>query len=645
MRHLVRLALSLPPHIAVAKAMRFAGRLIDRHVQGAVRARCCSYPDSPGRLRRALGGLTVSIPDDHGEAGRLLGHRFDLLGSGPVLVAHGERFQGFGSHRYGPAAPLPTDWRSAMVGELPPGNRNRARAILDLIETPDYRPIDWHVDFVSGFRWSPTTWGGGIAYGHRPGVDIKVPWELARLQHLPRLALLAGAKAQAEFRNQTLDFLGSNPPGWGVNWACAMDVAIRAANLALAWDLFKARGAVFDDAFEAELAAALLAHGRHVRANLEWSEHHRGNHYLADLCGLIFAACYLPADAETEGWRTFAAAELEVEILRQFTPDGANFEASTAYHRLSAEMALWSSALLIGRGMMISGEALARLAGAARFAADATKPSGEMVQIGDNDSGRFVRLEAEERPLETRSLLAAAEGLFDLGWTVPPEYAAITTVIGALVGKQRFPPPLPVLRTLAPQAIESGPCQRLRIEPPDSTALDGLSAIAYPDFGLYLWRNARSFVSVRCGPIGQNGQGGHAHNDQLAVEIEIDGIAWARDPGSFVYTADLAERNRYRSVMAHFAPRHGTEEPARMLAPFRLEDRARAEMLRFGPDFVGRHFGFGPPVHRRVAIEGGAIMIEDWPGEGEITIRSPAELARLWRLDLPFSPGYGIRGR
>jgi hypothetical protein len=186
-----------------------------------------------------------------------------------------------------------------------------------------------------------------------------------------------------------------------------------------------------------------------------------------------------------------------------------------------------------------------------------------------------------------------------------------------------------------------------------SDALTEMQPLAYGDFGLFIWRNGRAFVSVRCGPIGQNGNGGHAHNDQLAVEIEIDGVAWARDPGTFVYTPDLAARNAYRSALAHFVPRHGDAEPARMLAPFKLEDRARAHAVRFdNGEFLGVHHGFGVPVWRRVRLEPGQLVIEDCLGgacigEGTPVVEhvpaDPAALAALWRLELPFSPGYGRR--
>ena len=623
--------------------------------------------------RRLAGPLAIGrFPAAQAETWRR--HVFDLLGSGPVRVAYGEGFSGFGRWRYGPGPALESDWRSALAAQAWPANQARARAILALIDDPAYRPIDWQVDFKSGYRWSARWWGPAVPYGHLPGVDIKVPWELARLQHLPRLALAFASSGEAiwakEARHQILDFLAVNPPGWGVNWACAMDVAIRAANLLLTRELLLAHGWREDDGFAAELSAGLLAHGRFIAARLEWSPRHRGNHYLADLCGLAWVAAFLPRSPETDAWLAFATQELSAEIPRQFLADGANFEASTAYHRLSAEMAAYTAALLVGlpedkRRALAEYDhrrwrhtpALApapcpplpaivfeRLAGAARFAADVTKPSGEMVQIGDNDSGRFFDLDDAPGPLDTSRLIAAIGGLVDLdGSSQTVEAAVVAALAGPDWRRPRFP-----ARTVAVAADDSaqphGTPSRLTVVPPDPAALEGLLAIAYPDFGLYLWKGPRAFVALRCGPIGQNGNGGHAHNDQLAVEIEIDGIAFARDPGSFVYTPDPAARNAYRSVSAHVAPRRGDMEPARLLAPFRLEDRAQARVVRFGDDVLGCHAGFGDPVWRRVAIEGGAVVIEDWPGDGgETIIRRPEDLARTLGLDLPFSPAYGVR--
>lgn len=655
LRHRLHTIRAMSPRVVAAKAAALLARQLKNRLVGALMRNHCTYPPSYGLVPLACRLAPLDVADDDGALRRralsAAAHGFDLLGSGPCRVIH-------------PLAKYP-QWRDMVAAGHHRGNRKRAQRLLDMIDTLGYQPVDWHVDFRSGYRWSSRVWGGAVSYGHRSGVDVKVPWELGRLQHLPQLALAYAVhpdpRLATEFRDQVLDFLGANPPGWGVQWACAMDVAIRAANLVLAWDLFAAHGARFSLDFEEELAAALAAHGRHIAHNLEWAPDHRANHYLADLAGLAFVACALPRGEESDLWLVFAAQQLDAEIRRQFLADGGNFEASTAYHRLSLEMALFAVALILGLdddrkavfrqydaaawgltpkvapGPMawppFAPDMLERLSLALGFAQTVTKPGGDMVQIGDNDSGRFFILDANRSPLDMAHL-----------WSGP----IAAQVLGQL-SKGALPLPPRVARVVLTPAEPSlpGPVSRLLVALPDPDAVRGLEPFALPDFGLYGWRGPRAFVSVRCGRL-HDGRGAHAHNDQLAVEIEVDGTPWVRDPGTFAYTGDLAARNAYRSALAHFVPRRGAAEPAALnLGPFRLEDDARAEMLRFtASDFVGRHHGFGMPVWRRVALGEGVILIEDAPAdrESETVARSPDDLARIWGLTLPFSPGYGLRG-
>ena len=127
------------------------------------------------------------------------------------------------------------------------------------------------------------------------------------MQHLPQLALAAclaaadGEPARVErlaneFRDEVLDFIAAYPPRFGVQWVTSMDVAIRVANWVLAWDLFPRGGAGRSTASSPRsFTRSVIEHGEHLAANLEWSRELRGNHYLADVIGLLFAAAYLPA--------------------------------------------------------------------------------------------------------------------------------------------------------------------------------------------------------------------------------------------------------------------------------------------------------------------------------------------------------------
>lgn len=725
----------VPPHQVAVRALRRLRRAADEARARRRDRRRCTHPlrgvpsgpllryvpaVDPGLLR-PWGGEVAALAALYRE------HRFDLLGSGGVRVAHGMECRGVEGHRYEPGPPVHADAAGAwLAGRVGAANLDHARRVWALVDD-GYAPIDWQLDFKSGYRWDERTWYRDVAFGRLPGVDVKVPWELARMQHLPMLAwahALARAGAEGmepaeayarEFRNQVLDFIAANPPRFGVNWVTAMDVAIRVVSWLVAYDLFRAHGAVFDAPFEAELARSVYAHGAHVAANLEWSAGVRGNHYLADVAGLLFIAAYLPRTGETDAWLAFAAQELAAEVEHQFTPDGAGFEASVCYHRLSAEMVAYGTALLLGlpaqkRAALAEYDARAlrttpplrpgparwfRLSAAgevqvppafvervrrmAEFTAHVTRPDGRVAQVGDNDSGRFLKLrpvhhaltvgEARRRYanldgyralpdgaayldedfLDHRHLCAAIGALFagDGGADGEPLEAAL---VRALAGGT-LPGPPPGTESAAERARVGTEADWTRI----LAALEGdggltrveqrfevgdggaqpLALYAYPGFGLYILRAPGVFLSLRCGDVGVGGLGPHAHNDQLSMELVVDGRDVARDPGTYLYTPLTARRNEYRSVRAHAAPRVDGREPGRLdLDPFRLDAAGRGECLYFGPrGFIGLHRGFGAPVYRVVRVDANTIHVNDY---GTGLSAAPAEPP-------PFSPGYGKR--
>src|SRR5688500_17264862 len=97
-----------------------------------------------------------------GFAADAIAHRFDLLGSGPVQVAYGLEAAGVDGavYRMSPRPPVRDRQRRRMNG-------------LVAGSAVGYEPIDWHIDFKSGYRWPAAQWFSGIQYGHQPGVDVK----------------------------------------------------------------------------------------------------------------------------------------------------------------------------------------------------------------------------------------------------------------------------------------------------------------------------------------------------------------------------------------------------------------------------------------------------------------------------------------
>src|SRR5205085_8175153 len=104
--------------------------------------------------------------------------------------------------------------------------------------------------------------------------DVRAVWELNRLHHLVTLgrayALSNDERYTTGFIHQLTSWCEANPPNFGINWLVAMEAGIRAVNMIAALDLFRASPMLTDVVIELILKM-LLAHGRFIRANLEFS--------------------------------------------------------------------------------------------------------------------------------------------------------------------------------------------------------------------------------------------------------------------------------------------------------------------------------------------------------------------------------------
>jgi hypothetical protein len=588
-----------------------------------------------------------------------LAHRFDLLGSGKVVVRKGVDCPGFHGNRFTRNRPEGTMGR----------NKSASDAIAALIP-PEYIPLDWQLDFRSGYRWQASRWSGRIAHAPCIGADIKVPWELGRMQHLPILAfafMLAKAGSggfrspasyAGEFRNQVLDFIAANPPRFGVHWNCAMEAAIRVANWLVAREFFLSAGASFDPAFERILSESVHEHGAFIMANLEKYGQERNNHYLADLAGLAFVAAYLPSGPDTRRWTRWLVGELPSEISYQFNPEGSNFEGATAYHAFSAEMAAYGMAALSAACKRHSipppktEECFSRFHGMGDFILGIAKPNGEIPQIGDNDSGRFLNLRPVRSDLDKSYAVAAASGIApDLD---PIEPGIEKDLVVRLMGTAS----LPGNRSAAPRISESPKDERsleshfhamgeedseaFEFGIPDGTGFDPRNTIlkAYPEFGIYVIRGSGFYLAVRCGPNGSKGSRGHFHNDQLLVELDIGGMPVISDPGTYIYSALPDVRNRYRSVSAHFVPFSRMEYDGDTLShgAFRLPEGFRSRCIHFGPEgFLGETACRAGVFRRGILIGKRKMSIID-TYRGDQRVPGGGDFARP---GVPYANGYG----
>jgi uncharacterized heparinase superfamily protein len=139
---------------------------------------------------------------------------------------------------------------------------------------------------------------------------------------------------------------------------------------------------------------------------------------------------------------------------------------------------------------------------------------------------------------------------------------------------------------------------------------------AFTDFGLYLYRFDDFTLFFRCGSVGQEGVGAHAHNDQLSFELAVGGRSLIVDPGTYLYSPDHRLRNAYRSTAMHntlvlFGQEQNGWEEGRA-GMFSLRRVCRSEVLSAQPDeWIAEHDGFGKCHRRSVQLLPSGMAVRD----------------------------------
>ena len=482
---------------------------------------------------------------------------------------------------------LGSDWvnrnKKNNQPDVLPIHKSTSTKIAGLI-AKNYQQIDWQKEIIADYDFDIKN--PFDKQKTKNGVDIKHPWELGRLQHLPRLALFAIHSEKKnelikEFKNQSLDFIANNPIGMGVQWACIMDVGIRVSNLLMAYDIFSQIDDenILDDEFKIIFSDTIHLHGQFIFNHLEYKEGLTGNHYLFNLSGLLFASSYLNKTEETIKWLAFSMQEIEKEFFKQFFNDGGNFEGSTTYHCLSAEMMVYSAALMLRNNYNFNAQFKNRINNIADFISSILKPNGEVPQFGDNDSGRYFKLsyleqKEDENLLNYEGLITAFSGIINLpanSITSTTKFSIEQQTISNLAKGKKIETPRSSINTLIynkkelinlcssaqqtltpfKQKLEFSKKHEISFEKIENL-IDNLSFKHFSDFGLSIFKSTNFYLAISSiSNKKMHHSWGHVHNDKLSFELQVHGIDLVKDAGSYCYTSNVNLRNQFRSTKAH----------------------------------------------------------------------------------------------
>ncbi|HSD47506.1 MAG TPA: alginate lyase family protein [Pyrinomonadaceae bacterium] len=433
------------------------------------------------------------------------------------------------------------------------------------------RDVEWRRDPRSNYLW-PLDYHRDLKLQRTDGSDIRVVWELNRLGHLHQLT------DAAQFLTQLRTWHDQNPYGRGPNWSCAMEVALRAINILVAFENVRQSPVLDGDSLHFILRL-LQQHGVYIQNNLEFSHIATSNHYLSDVAGLLWLGAMLPELRDAHSWRDFGLTELLREIDKQILPDGADYEASTGYHRFVTELLLYSFILCRAHKIEIDAKYWRKLHQMLRYVKAYLRPDGFAPLIGDTDGGQVL-------PLHQRRA---------------DDHAYVLDI-----GAELFNDP--------------------------SLKFPEQSSKAFPDAGVYIMRKDDCYLCFNATGAGINGRGSHGHNDALSIEISARGRAFIVDPGTYVYTGDLKMRHEFRSTAYHSTVKIDGQEQntTDVNAPFVIGNEAQPRVLEWQSNaeydkVVAEHYGYGrldsPVTHRRTVTfdkkECSWLIEDQFFGEGE----------------------------
>lgn len=358
--------------------------------------------------------------------------------------------------------------------------------------------------------------------------DPKDFWEIARgWQWLPAIIRAKEVNNTQGVINKIICWLDKNHYPNGLAWSVGLDVAIRAINLFIIYQITQ----------EKSLLKYLHEHFIYLKKIIYYSRGTiRNNHYLGELTSLAILSYFF--NNKNAGR---LKKLLEIEIKRQFYSDGVNFEQSIRYHKFSLELVLLAKIFLnINVGSI---EKSAELLLAAK------KPNNQWPSLGDDDLGCIVRLNSV--PLSD-------------------DYLDIINLSGLMTNNEELLNGNNIISPLAEFFLPKIKDKLKNIKFHKSTR----KTFIFPKGGYFIhrtgWSEDDNYLLIKFGP-----HKWHAHADLFHIELSIKGIPILIDSGTFRYNDVTQERKYFRSTAAHNTLEFNSSDQTRQFTNFRWHAPAK----------------------------------------------------------------------
>jgi hypothetical protein len=459
---------------------------------------------------------------------------------------------------------------------------------------PENASCEWFLDPQSNETWSSRRYTFDIPRksGQGPG-DVKLVWELSRLQHLQVLALGASVLDHAEAKDLCLkhleNWLDENPPYKGLGYACGIELASRVVSIMVIVTLIGTDA--INPPMRSKLWRALVVHGRWI-ARFPSLFSSANNHLVAESAALYILGTLCPGVPEAGEWRSTGWKRLVREAERQILPDGVGAEQSPTYLAYTIEWLLLARMVDLSVRNVSSTELDNPIIRGACFIARISDIEGNTPSIGDNDEGVVIRPELRE----TNYL------------------ASVVNAVSSCMQRGELKHP----------AFKSDLRAQLLTDNSQPISTFAARSIAFQEGGYSVMRSGGAsnelFLMFDHGPLGFAETAAHGHADALSIWLHLNGEPILTDFGTYRYNADNGWRNWARSTAAHNTIEIDRRSQSDMTGPFNWGRRAQAKLQECDLNGLvqvcsASHDGYAETdkiIHtRRVEMDGTSVTVTD----------------------------------
>lgn len=423
-------------------------------------------------------------------------------------------------------------------------------------------PEDWHRAPDTGRLW-PRRPCALIDY--RPGNsvgDARTVWEPNRLQHLVAFALTTrffpayAERAAQAMKRRLLCWSGANPAQHGINYASALECALRILSVSIASDLARPF-LIGRERYWTAASKLILEHAAIINDRISLFSS-LGNHTVGECTGLLVAALLFPEAREAQAWEQKATAHLASAARAVILEDGGPAEQAFHYHAQVVDYLHIAISVASHFGRDVSELAELHRAGA-RFLARFGGRRDELPNIGDNDEGHVVS-----------------------------------------------PHLVPSWATVA-RRIRTG------------TSPSGISCFTGGGYSRVYSAAGEAELVMDHGPLGFAPNFAHGHADALGLYLRVAGRPVLIDAGTSFYGAESEFRSYCRDTAAHNCITVDDIGQAKQAGPFLWSAPYDCRLLHAdaGPDshvLVGRHLGYehrGVVHTRAVCVAPHRVLVFD----------------------------------